>query len=125
MLGQWLTDKRRRAGLTQEELAQRVPCTRSYISSLERNVVEAKSGRPIQPSREFVQALARALGIPINEAFTAAGYAPTDLQINKQSQLLNWFDPLPDARKEEVLAFCELWFTRYATQSHKEFEILS
>lgn len=87
--------------------------------------MEAKSGRPIQPSREFVQALARALGIPINEAFTAAGYAPTDLQINKQSQLLNWFDPLPDDRKEEVLAFCELWFARYATQTQKEFEILS
>lgn len=126
MFGKWLADKRRKAQLTQEELASRIPCSRAYISSLERNVIESKSGRPIQPSKDFIIALARALSIPSNEALTAAGYAVTEHPtINKNNQLLNFFELLPADRQNEIIAFCELWFHRYAKQEVQEFEIIS
>ena len=63
---------RKRAGLTQSELAAKVGVHSSYVSRIERSEREA-------PSREILHHIADALGLEpgeINEIFLAAGYAP-------------------------------------------------
>ena len=76
--GKWLHDWRERAGMKQVELARRLEVSPTYISNLERDISpSAKTGRP-QPSRDFVDRLAKALRVPIAEARLAAGYAPPE-----------------------------------------------
>jgi DNA-binding XRE family transcriptional regulator len=61
MLSNKLKDKRIEAGLTQEDLAKRVSCTRQTIHSIEHN----RYG----PSLELAYRIADALGCDINELF--------------------------------------------------------
>lgn len=94
--GKWLKDARKLAGLTQDQLAKRAGCTHAYISALEREVVESKSNRPIQPSLEIVDAIARALGAPSPVARRIAGYhvaAPQESE--SENQLVAYFRDLP------------------------------
>ena len=76
--GAWLKTTRKAKGLTQEGLAKAANnvCTGAYISSLERQQDIGKRGQPTTPSKEIVDALAEALGVPKDEARAAAGYAP-------------------------------------------------
>src|SRR5215470_13637850 len=75
--GLWLKRCRKRRGLTQLELAKRAGdiCTDKYISLLERGKESGKKGQPTRPSEEIVEALARALDAPIEDARLAAGYS--------------------------------------------------
>lgn len=76
--GQQLKQKRKKAGLTQSQLAQRANyiCTEAYISQLENNKYVGKKGEPMRPSVEIVDALAIALNWSVGEARVAAGWAP-------------------------------------------------
>lgn len=76
--GSWLKAIRKQKGFTQEGLAKAANnvCTGAYISSLERQQDIGKRGQPTTPSKEIVDALAEALGVPKDQARLAAGYAP-------------------------------------------------
>jgi HTH-type transcriptional regulator, competence development regulator len=73
--GKWLLDARKKAGLTQEQLAERSGLSPSYISALERQEPNTRAGEPRMPRPETVNRIAKALGIPSGEARAAAGYA--------------------------------------------------
>lgn len=73
--GRLLKEQRNKAGLTQSELVElsNNVCSAVSISHIENS---CKPGRkPIRPSLEIVDGLARALGIPKEVARTAANYA--------------------------------------------------
>lgn len=78
VFGEWLKRKRDELRISGGDLERRSGVSRQYISNLERNVVSQTTGKPIQPSLEKVDALARALGVDIGEARLAAGYAPVN-----------------------------------------------
>lgn len=116
--GKWLEDQRKRARLTQEELGRRVGCTRAYISSLERGVTESKSGRPIQPSKEIVDAIARGLGVPQSLARQYADYySPVAEGDEMETQLLAYFRSLSPDRKH--IAFGIVQLLQYQEQAKR------
>jgi transcriptional regulator with XRE-family HTH domain len=70
--GDWLRDKRRRAGMSQDDLAIAADCSKTYISTLERGMHHTVTGAPPQPSKAMVEKLAIALGVPTREALAVA-----------------------------------------------------
>lgn len=75
-LSRWVRERRREARLSQQELAERAGCSKSYISTLERGSRHSGSGGVVRPSEVFIDNLARGLGVPRDEARLQAGYAP-------------------------------------------------
>jgi transcriptional regulator with XRE-family HTH domain len=78
LLGELIRAHRQRRGLTEQELADRVPVSRVWVSYLE---LGARAGgrRPVYPSRSVVEGIATALGLRAGERdalLIAAGYAP-------------------------------------------------
>jgi transcriptional regulator with XRE-family HTH domain len=67
--GQVIRDLRNQQGLTQDELAERMPdeLSQNFISQVE-------TGKIDQPSIPKVRALAKALGVPFNRLLAEAGY---------------------------------------------------
>lgn len=74
----WLTEKMTARGWNQATLAERSKLSRQYISSLINSTPHTITGKPIKPTEEAVDKLAKALGVPLTEARLIAGYAPTD-----------------------------------------------
>lgn len=72
--GQWLSEKRNEARLTQEQLAKRAGISANYVSALERDEPNARDGSPRRPRIEKVERIAKALSVDPNEALDAAGY---------------------------------------------------
>lgn len=66
-----LKEKRLEKGWSQHDLASRAGCTNPNISYLESHPEQ-------KPKMETVEALAAALGWPINEALRLAGYRESD-----------------------------------------------
>jgi transcriptional regulator with XRE-family HTH domain len=83
-----LYDWRKAAGLTQKELAERLDVNVSYISNLERDFSPTAKGGSPQPSREFVDALAKVLRVPLHEVRLAAGYSPFSTSPSEEDALL-------------------------------------
>jgi transcriptional regulator with XRE-family HTH domain len=79
----WLQEKRKEAGLTQAELAERAGASKQYISNLERNAPHPETGAHPRPKVEIVDAIARALGAPLHQARLAAGYAAPDETLSR------------------------------------------
>jgi transcriptional regulator with XRE-family HTH domain len=77
--GQWLKTKRAELRISGGDLETRSGVSRQYISNLERELKQEKSGKPVQPSIEIVDKIAKALNSDIDEARIAAGYAPAQL----------------------------------------------
>lgn len=75
--GKWLVGKRKEAHLTQAQLAERCGISAVYVSALERGEPNARDGSPRRLRQDKVERLAKALGVDVNEALLAAGYAPT------------------------------------------------
>lgn len=80
--GEWLRGNRKAAKLSQVQLAARAtdqgfPVTDAYVSMIEREYDKNKKGQPTRVNQDLVVAFAKALGVPIDEALLAAGYAPT------------------------------------------------
>lgn len=118
--GEWLTARRTARSLTQQQLAEAAGCTRAYVSSLERGVIEAKSGRPIQPSREMVTAFANALRAPIAEALEAAGWKSAASPQPAEDEMLAYFRALPDEQRQDALALIRALHDRHAGQHNPE-----
>ena len=79
--GKWLKEKRKAAGFTHDTLAESatghgVRMSAGYISNIERDYYTNQDGQPSRPSERIVDAIAKALGCPLDEARLAAGYAP-------------------------------------------------
>ena len=70
--GKALREKRRQAGVSQRKLANSVGVDFSYISKLE-------NGRLPAPSAETIARIAKAIGCPIEELFSAAKKIPNRL----------------------------------------------
>src|ERR1700730_844835 len=83
----WLSEKRKEAGLTQAELAERAGASKQYISNLERNAPHPETGAHPRPKVEIVDAIARALGAPVHQARLAAGYAAPDETLSREMLL--------------------------------------
>lgn len=74
--GEWVFELRTRARLSQEELGNAAKITKSYVSVIERNLPNPKTGALPNPRRGVVERIADALGAPREEALRAAGLAP-------------------------------------------------
>jgi transcriptional regulator with XRE-family HTH domain len=85
----WLKKYRQESGLTLAQLRGAIDnlCSDAYLSKLENDRYRGKKGNPAQPDIEIVEALAKALNRPIDEARLAAGYAPTEQHQILPSQL--------------------------------------
>ena len=120
--GDWLKKQRRAKGLTQEGLAAAADnvCTGAYISNLERNADIGKDGTPNRPSEEIVEKLARALGVPPNEARLVAGYAPLGKEkLMTEEQLIEYFRGLSEMEQESVLVLAEGLYRKRNLAQHK------
>jgi transcriptional regulator with XRE-family HTH domain len=78
LLGELIRGHRQGRGLSERELAERVPMSPSWLSYLE---LGARAGgrRPVYPSRILVEGIAAALGLRAGERdalLIAAGYTP-------------------------------------------------
>jgi len=71
--GSVLRERRRGAGLTQRELAERVSLDFTYISKLEND-------RLPPPAADTIVALAEILGAPADELLALTGKLPTEVQ---------------------------------------------
>ena len=71
--GALLREKRRLAGISQRDLAQKIGVDFSYISKLEND-------RLVPPAAETIVAICTMLEIPPEELLSAAGKIPSDVQ---------------------------------------------
>jgi transcriptional regulator with XRE-family HTH domain len=83
--GQWLKQKRKERGLTQEELAKQVGVSLPYISKLERDQRHTESNAPPQPKVGVIDKIAKSLGVAVQEARDVA-FGPTAGGGNKSGQ---------------------------------------
>ncbi len=73
--GDMVRDARIRLNLSQRELAQKIDRSASYINYVERGFNPSSKNNKFQASADAVDAIAKVLHIPLNEARQAAGYA--------------------------------------------------
>ena len=102
--GAWLRQVRRSRDLTLEELASRSGVSTSYLSELERNYRAKRTGTPMQPSTDVVDALADALGVSREEARTKA-YLPAKPKgkiISRDGTVRDILSFTPDGLSEPV-----------------------
>lgn len=75
--GEWLRKKINATGMSNAAFARQVGVSSTYIGNLLRdyspNMTSTRSPRPSEP---VIESMATALGVPLNEARLAAGYAP-------------------------------------------------
>lgn len=71
--GAALRERRRAAGLSQRELAERIGLDFSYISKVE-------NGRLPPPAADTVVTMCRVLGVPAEELLALAGKLPSDVR---------------------------------------------
>lgn len=96
--GEWLFAARKRANMSQEELAGKANISKNYVSVLERNLPNYKTGALPQPSRRVLTDLAIALGVATPEIMTAwAKYGNGE----ENQDLI--FEPAED--EDELLSF--------------------
>jgi transcriptional regulator with XRE-family HTH domain len=74
--GEWLKARRLERRMSQETLAGKADISKAYVSALERGKPHPSSARPRQPDLNVVDRIALALGVALDEARQAAGYAP-------------------------------------------------
>lgn len=74
--GEWLFRARRRLGLRQEQVGDRVGRTKSYISALERAKPHPQSERPRLPPAVLIDRLADVLNVDADVGRLLMGYAP-------------------------------------------------
>ena len=72
--GDWIKQNRKAAKMSLDELAEASNFSKTYINRIERNLGNPTTGTPYQPSKDFVDAIATAMGVNISDARRAAGY---------------------------------------------------
>lgn len=114
--GECVTQMRKRAGLSKEELARRVGLSTIYIDNLERGIDPTGKTKVLSPPGEVVDNIAKALGWSLPEARRAAGYElPDDLS----SQL-----PYKQEKEFEESDFASLYakYQALTTEQQKAFQ---
>lgn len=104
--GKWLQENRKDAQLSMQDLADKVGLSKQYISILERGEPHTLTGKPVTPQKKFVDALAKALNRPINEARYAAGYAGEKRLIPPEIEAIG-FEGLEKSDLETIVAHIE------------------
>jgi len=113
---EWLAEQMKRQGYNQTSLAARAGVSPQYIGSLVRNDPHSITGKPIVPTVEVVDKIAKALGVPPTEARLVAGYAPAKVSEDVEAQirqsefadLYEKFMKLPPDAKEGIEPFVDL-----------------
>lgn len=70
--GETLYSARKKAGLTQDQVADKAGVTKSYVSALERNLPNYRTGALPHPKRDIVIKLANACDALVNEFLLSA-----------------------------------------------------
>lgn len=113
IFGEWLLRTRKKQGLTQAQLADRIGVSKQYISTLERDAPHGVTEARPTPSAKVVKKIATGLDAPESEALRAAGYYPEESDIDpRQSQLLSYFHELSDNERDDALALIETVYRR-------------
>ena len=98
---EWLESQMRTKKISQSELARLAGVTRSAINGVLR---EARG-----PGIDLLQGLARALEIPPEEVYRAAGILPPKITKNELiDRILHELNDLPPSEKQNVLEYIQL-----------------
>ena len=120
--GEWLKEQRLNARLSLEELAERVGCSRNYLSVLERNTPHHKTGALPNPSPEILRGIATGLDISPRQVFevyqrqflTKEGDAEPDFDPNQDDpQVMAYYNALPEPVKDDVKAQLEALYKKH------------
>ena len=108
--GEWLRDRRKSLNMTQDDLADKADCSKSYISTLERDATHTETGEVVKPSPKMIEALAEALEASPREVYGAmyGSYSGSDEPI-----WLAHYDEMPPSEREEVDAYIEMRYRRW------------
>lgn len=82
IFGEWVFKTRRGKGWTQQELANKLNCSKSYISNVERGVSTRKDDSTSLPDPDTIDNFAAVLGADANEPRKMLGYAPKEADPN-------------------------------------------
>lgn len=75
ILGRWVKKQREEGlGLTIEELATRIGCSKGYLSKIEKASPHSDTGRPPAPTLEFLYNLSQKLGASLATPLVELGY---------------------------------------------------
>lgn len=97
----WLNNEMRQRNMSQAELARLGGITRSAVNKLLNR--QQKS-----PGREMLDAIARALRLPSETVYRAAGFLPPIPEINAELRVLNHlFMQLDEDDRQDILALIE------------------
>ena len=106
--GDWVRDRRKELGLTQEQLGERARLKGAYISRIERGERHTTTNAPTKPSIEAVDRLGKALEVSPAEAREAAGYGLSGstqpipaLENSEFAVLYHGYNRLTPNRKQE------------------------
>lgn len=72
--GQWIQRKQKELGLTTNECAERSGMKAPVWSNWANDRTRRKDGKPTEPRKDTIEAIARGLGLPFAEVAEAAGY---------------------------------------------------
>ena len=109
--GDYLKRSREAAGLTQRELARKSGVGYGSISQYETNFTGSGTS-PIRPGEDVVEKLARALGVPLNEARKKAGYSPIETAQDEFEAFRSYLAELPSETREDALAIIKTLHAR-------------
>lgn len=110
VFGDWLLYHRKAKNLSMDSLATLSGVSKNYISMIERDLPDKRTGIRPRASRNVVIALARALEIPIGAVLPLAGYSieePTEVASLGEEKLVAYFRDLDSVQQEAVLAVAE------------------
>ena len=106
----WVAKRRTEQRMTMSECARRVGITPSRWQQIEVPIA-GKSGAPVQPRRDVVEYVCKALGEPLTEGLRAAGYAyekePQDTTIQV------FFDNMNPDGQQALLAIAKVLYAQF------------
>lgn len=105
--GDWLKAKRLELKISGAELERRSGVSRQYISNLERNLKSDTTQEIVKPSVEYVDKLAKGLGITSDEARLAAGYAPQNATTLPEPLKISDFNGYDKSDLEKIKSYME------------------
>ncbi len=125
--GDWLKRQRKKRGLSQSDLWRETGISKQYISGLEKNARQLRSGKLIRPGEDKVDKFAHTLGVPVAEARRVAGYAsPATLgDTTKGQRAAEYVDGLPEDKQDDAIMYLQMLSEQYAQSPPKRVGSLS
>lgn len=107
--GSYLKAQRKARGWTLKEAADRIGTSTSRLAEVERGK-SYHTDHATRPSRELVERMAYAYGLPVDILLIEAGYSPSPARDLSQedNRMLLLFQALPPDRKELALGILRL-----------------